>query len=153
MKQYFIGSRGVANVVDTGRKTPMGGIMLKVNFEDGSYEYMPEKRFDIIKTEAASDVNYVKGILCTHVTRDVGSAVYSMMLEFGCKLSEIDSITNQVIVMTNSGAEKASNLLWGIDYADERTLNKINDILLENVSKNPNGGESKGTEPAPADSK
>ncbi len=153
MKQYFIGSRGVANVVDTGKKTPMGGVMLKVNFEDGGYEYMPEKRFDIVKTEQATDATYVRGLLSAHVTRDVGSAVYSMMLEFGCKLSEIDSITQQVIVMTNAGAEKASNLLWGIDYANERTLNKINDILLENGPKAHNGSESKGTESAPLDSK
>ncbi len=145
MKQNFIGKRGVASVVDTGRKTPMKGIMLKVCYEDGTYEYMPEKRFNIIKTEVPTNDSDVRGMLVAHTTKECGSVLYSMLLEYGCKLSEIDAITNQLIVMTNAATDRVSDILWGVDYADARTLNQINDILLENVTKNDNNaGASSG---------
>jgi hypothetical protein len=145
-EQFFIGKKPVAQMVDTGKKTPMGGIILKIVFEDGRYEYMPEKRFNLIKTTTQSDETYVRSMLVTHVSKDIGSVAYSMLLEFGCRLSEIDVITNQVAAMTNAGSERVNNLLWGVDYADERTLNQINDILIEHVAKeqNSNGTASSG---------
>jgi len=141
-QQFFIGSRAVSSVVDTGKKTPMGGIMLQVYFEDGKYEYMPEKRFNIVKTTEPKDASYVKGMIVTHVSKDIGSMAYTMLHEFGCRLSEIDVITSQVAVMVNAGSERVNNILWGVDYADERTLNQINDILLQNGPKNDNNGST-----------
>ncbi len=137
--QYFVGKKPVLQIVDVGR-TPMNLPMLKVCFEDGTYEYMPEKRFNIVKTTEKTDESYVKGMVVAHASKDVGSVIYSMLLEMGCKLSEVESVTNQAIVMTNAASERANNILWGIDYADERTINQINDILVKNVTKTDNNG-------------
>lgn len=141
-QQYFIGRRAVGNVVDTGRKTPMGGIMLKVLFEDGSSEYMPEKRFNITKTTEPVDASHVRGMLVTYASKEIGSAAYSMLLEYGCRLSEVEVVLNQAVALTNAGSAKVDNILWGVDYADEKTLNQINDILIENVTKQANNNGS-----------
>lgn len=148
--QNFIGRKAVDNIVDTGRKTPMGGIMLKVCYEDGSYEYMPEKKFNILKTKEAVDDTYVRGQIVTYVTKEVGSAVYTMLLEFGCKLSETEPIMNQVVALINAGTDKVNNILWAVDYADQRTLNQINDILTQNVTKSNDGAEQKRAELDPS---
>lgn len=142
MTQDYVGDKAVTSVIDTEKKTPLGGKMLKVCYENGTYEYMPEKRFLIIKTDKPSDASTVRGMLLAHSTREIGSVVYGMLHEFGVKLSEVEPILNQAVVLANAASEKATNLLWMVDFADERTLNQINDILLEHVANKHNNAGS-----------
>lgn len=140
MEQYYIGKKKVLSLVDTNRTTPLGKKMLQVCFEDGTYEYMPERRFEIIKTTDPTDASIVRGMLVTYVTKEVGSVVYGMLVEYGARLGEIEPICNQVVAMTNAGTERVSDILWAVDYADQRTLNQVNDILIANVTKTSNDG-------------
>lgn len=140
--QKFIGKKAVHSVVDLDAKTPAGGKMLKVNFDDGSVEIMPEKRFNVITSEEPTDATFVRGLLVTNAAKEIGAVVYGMLHEYGMKLSEVDKVLDSVIVILNGASEKASNVLWGIDYADDRTLNQINDILVENAKKDTNDGSS-----------
>lgn len=145
-QQYFVGSKAVASVVDTGKLTPLGKPMLQVFYEDGSYEYMPERRFNITRTTEKSDATGVRTRLIKVASDEIGAAAYHMLHEFGCKISDVEIVLNQTIVFVNAAAERATNLLWQVDYADERTLNQVNDILLANASKTPdNAGTSSGT--------
>lgn len=150
METNFIGEKKVSVVVDTGRVTPMGAKMLKVCYENDTYEYMPEKRFEITKSAEARDESFVRGALLAYACKEIGSVVYGMLHEYGAKLSEVEPITNQVIALVNNATEKANNFLWAIDYADQRTLNSINDILVENVTKINNAGASNGEGTSPA---
>lgn len=145
-KQFFVGKKAVAQLIDTGKVTPMKGKLLKVVYEDGSVDIMPEKRYVTIRTDAASDSTTVRTNLVLAASKEVSALVYAILLEWGLRLSEVDVVTSHVSAMINANSEKASNLLWGVDYADERTLIMINDILLENVSKQQNndGSPSEG---------
>lgn len=144
MTPEYIGSKTISQVVDTGKKTPLGSPMIKVCFGDGSYEYMPEKRLLIIKTKEPTDDTIVRGLLITEASKQVGQMAYAMLHEFGCKLNEVELVLNQAVVLTNNATEKATNILWMVDYADQRTLNQINDILLENAKTDNNGSSPVG---------
>lgn len=143
-QQYFVGNKAVASIVDTGKKTPMGKPMLQIFYEDGSYEYMPERRFNITRTTEKSDATGVRTRLIQVASVEIGAAAYQLLHEFGCKLSDVEIVLNQAVVFVNAGAERATNLLWQVDYADDRTLNQVNDILTANAPKTPNNA---GTPP------
>lgn len=145
-QQYFVGDKAVATVIDTERKTPLKKPMLKICYEDGSYDYMPENRFNVVKTTEKSNASAARAALIVKACADIGPIIYSLLHEYGLRLSEVEPILNEAVALTNAASEKASNLLWQVDYADERTLNQIQDILLENASKNSdNAGPSDGT--------
>lgn len=140
-EKVYIAEKKVKSVEETDRRTPLGATVVKVTYADGGVEFMPHKRFDIIRTFRESDASAVY----EKVASEVGSIIFGLLHEYGAKLSEIDRILQSTIQLVNSGTEKANNILWNIDFADQRNLLMVNDVLLRNAPKSTTTG---GDEPA-----
>lgn len=125
----FIGAREIVGVSEIDKKTPGGLKMVKVVFADGLIQDMPEKRLEMVKSEHESDATKVGEI----IRKSVGSMVYGLFHEYGISLSESNAILDEVAQLINAGSSKATNILFNVEYPEDRTLNQINDILLEHA--------------------
>ena len=142
MDKFIAEKKVLGTVVLEGVKSPAGNEMVEVNFEDGSKEIMPKLRYEMITTNEISDASTVQKTIHSRVSE----TLYATMHEYGILLGEVEEILNYVSNLTNSGYEKAHDVIWGFPHY-KLPLNKINAVLLENHAKENNSGVvSKGGE-------
>lgn len=135
--EQFIADKKVLGVTESELKTPGGINMIKVLFEDNTFEIMPKMRFEIVVSDKISDATTVQN----SIKDAVGKSLFLVMHEYGIKTGEIDGVLDQCTEFVNNGLKKASDILFGFERADI-TLNTINHILLEQHAKENNDGVS-----------
>jgi hypothetical protein len=57
--------------------------------------------------------------------------MYALLMEFGPYLYEVDHILNETVRLANDATEKANNILWGKEFAEQRSLLDVNNVLLK----------------------
>lgn len=129
MENQYIGARKIVGISDSDKKTPSGSKMIHVIFEDGSVKDMPQNRFDLVVTSEESDASAVGA----KVRKQVGSMLYGLLHEYGVSLVEANTSLDEAATLINSAMDKATNILYGVEYPDDRTVLQINDILLEHA--------------------
>ena len=134
MEQY-IEDKKVLGVTILEEKTPGGNSMVSVAFEDGTFEVMPEARFNIIKTSEISNASQVQ----EKILSQVGAVLYGMLHEYGIKMGEAEEVLNSTSTYINSGYEKARDIIWGISHR-KLPLIQINKILIKEHAKENNNG-------------
>lgn len=149
MIKQFIGDNEVIGIVEIDRKTPSGAAMISVMYEGGIAEEMPQRRFDLLKTEKKTDASAVIKIIRKHLA----SLFYGTMMEFGTKHGEINGIMEDFASLVDCATEKATNILYGVEYPDQRNMLDINDIILKFNENNTNGAASAGSGADTADTK
>lgn len=128
-EQSYVGARKVVGVSELESKTPAGSSMVHIIFEDGSTQDTTLVRFNLIKSTEPSDATAVGQI----VRKIVGSMIYSILHEYDISMAETTPVMDETVALINAGSAKATNILFGVDYPDDRTLLQINDILLKYV--------------------
>lgn len=127
--------------IDT--KTPAGGEMVKVIFEDGSDETMPKVRFELLVTSEVSDASTCQ----KKIRARLGAMLYSTLHEYGIKVGEVNGISDAMVDLVNAGYKKAEEVLFGYETSEVPLL-EINSILLKyNAEKATDGATSPGGEP------
>jgi len=135
MEQY-IGNKQIMGVtIVEGKLTPGKNEIVKVMFTDGSFEIMPKSRLEMISTEELSDASGVQA----KVKDYIGKIIYSVVLEHGLDVGEIDGVLDACAQFANDGLHKAQDILFKYP-ANKIPLLVINDILLENHAKQNNDG-------------
>lgn len=137
MQEQYIADKKILGVTESEIKTPGGVNMIKVLFEDNTFEVMPRMRFEIVVSDKMSDATTVQN----SIKDAVGKSLFLVMHEYGVKTGEIDGVLDQCTEFVNNGLKKASDILFGFERADI-TLNTINHILLEQHAKENNDGVS-----------
>ena len=140
--KLYIADREIVGYRTIEKSTPLGSEMVELQYKNipgvttNDLEIMPKKRYDTIVTNEISDASTVYN----KIVKEVGDTVYGLLHEYGVKLIEIDGILNDGVAnQVNAAQIKASNILFGVDYEDQRTVNIINDVLIENYKRqNPN---------------
>lgn len=135
MQEQYIADKKILGVTESEIKTPGGVNMIKVLFEDNTFEVMPRMRFEIVVSDKMSDATTVQN----SIKDAVGKSLFLVMHEYGIKTGEIDGVLDQCTEFVNNGLKKASDILFGFERADI-TLNTINHILLEQHAKENNDG-------------
>ena len=131
----FIGKDKIVLVVDVeGKKTPAGEVIVSVTFESGKVEIMPKKRLELLSSETEMES------IQTIIKEKVGATIFAVMNEYGIKMGEINLCLDGVVELSNNGFKKCGDILFGCEYND-LTLNKVNDILLDNF-KQVNGNKT-----------
>ena len=128
--EKFIGREKVLTVADNEQVTPAGSEMVTVTFESGVVEVMPKKRFELIVSDESVDETAKHEIL----KKKVSEILYSVMIEYGLKMGEINSVTDGMTDLVNNGLRKASNILFGSEYLN-LSLIRVNKVLLEDATK------------------
>lgn len=129
MNNQYIGARKIVGISDLEKKSPAGAGMVHVIFEVGSAKDMPKILFDLTVTDIESDASAVG----QKIRKQVGSMIFSLMNEYGVSLSQANVALDEAATLVNSAMDKATNILYGVEYPDDRTLLQINEILLENA--------------------
>jgi len=143
-EKMFIGEKCVKEVTDLPERTPAGSPIHEIFFEDGTKTTMPHERFVTVKTDYVSSSSAV----LREISKKLSTQIYSCMHEFDLTMEEIDPVLNEVVRLVNSGATKASNLLWGVEDAPLRSLLMINKVLVKNLDHEPKTDGADGATPA-----
>jgi hypothetical protein len=147
IKKRFIGSKEIFTAQVTNKKTPQEKPILRIEYSDGTYEYLPEKRFLATITDEPIDASALRRKLLEEMGAEVGPKLYGMLHEYGMRLNEIEPAWSYMVGLANNAVDRANNIMWGVDYADQRTLNQINDILLEHA-RGAKNTQNDGTSPS-----
>lgn len=126
----FIGEKQVLGVEESIGVTPGKNPMVKVLFQDGTSEFMPKLRFEMIVTNNKSNASEVQNTLNTKV----GGVLYGVLHEYGILMGEADQLINECANLVNSGYEKARDIKWGFQHRF-LPLNEINKVLVESLKK------------------
>jgi len=136
----YIGEKEVKGFSETGDRTPGGSTMVKVEYVDGSSDVMSHTRYLTVVGEEKLDATQLRDKLA----KRVASMIYGVLHEYDVKLGEVDFVLDNVATLVNGAIERATNHKFGVEYADQRTLIMINNILLEanNDGASPTGSGS-----------
>ena len=130
--ERYLGEKKVLTVAEIpDKKTPLDNDYVKITFEDGSSVEMTKKRYEYSETPKQINDLEMKSIFI----RKASSQIYSLLHEYDLNLSEIDEVLDAAGELANSGLSQATKILWGIDDLGDRSLNKINNILLDDARK------------------
>lgn len=105
--------------------TPLGDPIFLIKFDDDTQTKMTMAKFILMQTDHKSDATAMRAVL----TKEIGSKIYGMLMEYGVKFSEIDPCLNETIRLINDGQNVALNILWGNEIYD-RSLLDVNKVLL-----------------------
>lgn len=123
--EIYIEDKKIANVDTIDEKTPLGEPIYLIKFEDGTESKMTLRKFTAMQTDHKSDATAARAVL----TKEVGSRIYGMMMEYGLKFAEIDPCLNETVRLINDGQNAALDILWG-NEAYDRSLLDVNRVLL-----------------------
>jgi hypothetical protein len=135
-EKMFIADKKVADyIVDQTTKTPMGGEMISVLYDDGTDELMPKKRFDLVVTKEISDESKMRET----IRQSVGTTMFGVLHEYGILFNEVNSCLDTIAELVNNSSARSYEILLG--YKKEKVpLNVINDILVDDFKKKKEDG-------------
>lgn len=138
MSKQYLGDKEIMTVSVSEKKTPGGHEVVEVRYENGSKQTMPRARFDLLNSDEINDASGVQ----LKVRRHVGALMYSVMHEYGLTFAETNDVLDEAAQLVQNAADKATNILFGVEFPSDRTVNQINDILIEHASKTSNNEDS-----------
>lgn len=111
--------------------TPSGSRILKIELAGGKVVQLTEPNFNAVTGYAKSDASAVQEKL----VKAAGQKIYALIMEYGPRLIEVNKILDEAVGLANRAMDAANNELWGVDFADERTILQVNDILAKKYGK------------------
>lgn len=141
MEQYY-GLNKIIAVVAIDEKTPTGGEMVEMAFENNTKEKTTKLRFEFLVSNEPCDPSTIQ----QKINARLGALLFSTLHEYGIKVGEVNGISDAVVQLVNAGQSKAEQLMWGFDY-DNIPLLEINSVLLKHAksTENTDGGTSTGS--------
>lgn len=134
----YIGEKEVTGFTELeGQRTPAGATIVRVDYKDSTSETMPYPRYEALIHTEKLDASKTRD----RVVARVAGTIYGVLHEYGMYLNEIDPVINQLVTLVNGAVEKANNYKWGVEFADQRSLLMVNDVLIK---ANTNGTSSTG---------
>jgi hypothetical protein len=130
--KLFIGEEKIKSYeVVEGETTPSGSRIIKIEFTGGKSIKLTEPNFDAVKSYAKGDPSSAQ----ERLVKAAGQKMYALIMEYGPRLIEVNKILDEAVGLANRAMEAANNELWGVNYADERTVLQVNDILAKKYGK------------------
>lgn len=114
-----------------GATTPSGSRIIEITLAGGKVIRLTEPNFDAVKSYQKSDATEARNKLI----RVAGQKLYALIMEYGPKLPEVNLILDEAVRLTNDATEAATNSLWGVQYATDRTILQVNEILMKEYGK------------------
>lgn len=135
MDTQYLADKKIKSIKETGRATPLSCPILEVSFTDGSTREISDKRYKLVMTHRPSDATSERNELI----KQLGSMIYSFLMEYSVKLSEVDPILNEVVRLTDAASSRATELLFKTAYLPDRTLDLINAVIIKNQNGEQDG--------------
>lgn len=108
----YVGSNKVSSVaVVDNYKTPMGSNLVDVTYESGAIERFTKKTYELVVTDVASDASIVRR---TKFNAMVPSII-TVICEFDLKVSEMQSLLQEVANSLDNSFGRATNYVWTND--------------------------------------
>jgi len=141
MEGKYFEDKKIVSSVDSEEKTPLGGSIMSVIFDDETNSMITEAKLNAVTTDEKSTATDARNAL----TKEMGQKIYAILCEYGIKFSEVDPVLNEVIRLTNDNQNHALDILWG-NEAYDRGLLDVNKVLLSKYDPS----TSQEIDPAPA---
>jgi hypothetical protein len=143
---YYLEDKKIVGIVESEKKTPLGGTICEVTYEDGTTGVITEAKLKAVQTTEKSTATDARNAL----VKELGQKIYAVMCEYGLKFSEIDPVLNEVVRLSNDNQNHALDILWG-NEAYDRGLLDVNEVLLSKYD--PTKQQEVGSEPSADESK
>lgn len=104
----YIGSDKISVVAEIDEKTPMGSPMVEVTFENGSKVTMPQKTYEIVVTDVASDLAIVRRLKFNQLV----PALKAVLCEYDLEVSEIQALLQELGASIDNNFARATNIAW-----------------------------------------
>lgn len=113
-------------------KTPGGGDMVEVSFENGTKEIMPKRRLETI---AISSETQGKPLEDKRLLQDaLANTFFGVMMEFGVKAGEVDQILDMVTARVQKAFDNSCKIKFGFEKS-LTPLSVFNEIEMDNLKK------------------
>lgn len=110
-KSQYIGSKKIFALTPEEITTPSGDKVLRVQFEDGSYELMPEKAIKVFATTKPIDPTSLREIRGNVIT----TALLEALLEYNVSVGDMDYYLTRLSKRFSDAMDRAINYLWRED--------------------------------------
>lgn len=134
MKNYYIGLKKIKGTIDSGKRTPLGDMIYEITYDGGTKELVSAKRLELCRSDKPLDPTSSQA----KFINPVASMVFGVLHEYDLKLGEVNAFATALVTLVNHGIDKAEKIVWGTEEFD-RTLNQVNEILLNNAKENKDG--------------
>lgn len=132
--KFYIGAKEIMTVTMVEKKDTNAVEMVKVMFTDSSSVTIPKLKLELVQTEEPSDASSIQRI----VRKQMGGLIYGLMHQYGLSVLETNDALDEAAQLVQNAMDKATNILFNVEYPADRTVNQINDILIEHANKNDN---------------
>lgn len=149
IKDQYLGPFKVMGIVKQKVKTPLGGEVVEVLYENRPSEIMPTKAVDMFSTSEPTDFTSLQKKRFDYLI----PKLIEQMSEVDVRMFELSSLVAKVHETVTDHFERASNYLWtgddrnwvvGINYMNNRTIMETHKVLLE-MDSDENAGVTKKT--------
>jgi len=147
MQDRFIGPYKVLSITPVEMKTALGSEIVEVLFEDGHKKLMPTKAFDLLVSEAASDLTSISDKKIGEIMKKC----LEVIEEYDVDFFQWEKVGQKIITALNENMNRARNYLWfkddarfvaGIDSENDVSLLMVKQIVSQIPKVN---GEEKNT--------
>ena len=137
MSRIYVEALEVVKYEPTGKLSPLGEPILKVEYKGGTSEEMTRMRFKTVQSSKPSDATIAR----EQLLKAVSEKYYAIAIEYGVRFSEMDALINSFVKLANDSQSKANCILWGIEFEKDRNLLMVNNVLMDKYG--PKSGEKK----------
>lgn len=127
----YIGIKQVKEAIETGEKTPSGVPLLKVLYEDGSFEVLSKIMYD----EIAADESYDLTELRDRRVRPIVATTLVVFREWGIKVSELAYFSALLNQSLDANKDEAFKELWLKLIPNLQSIDDIDLIAIDRVLK------------------
>lgn len=129
----YIGTKPIMMVEELSEiKTYLGNKMVKIHFEDGTNNILPEKVFATAVTTAPIDATALQDKICMPVAQEILAILTEASLTITNAGHTIDLVVNSLQHNTTEAAKR----LFNVDHLENRTLMSFENILKGNAPTN-----------------
>ena len=134
MATYIAKNKVVTKEIDKDIKTPNGGEIYLITYENGVKELMPKKTFDLFSTPGPVDFTSYRNL--KHA--QVASEILAIIADYDVTFSDLKNLLQIVVDSTNDNFDRVSNFLWtgddnqfipGTDSLERRTFSEVQKFL------------------------
>ena len=125
----FIGEKEIKNTETSEQKTEGGGEIIKVEYVDGTVEFLPKLMYDKVVTEQSIDLSQLR----EKRVQPIVQSILFILREWGIKTGETSYFSALLNQSLNNNIEQATIMLWGQFMPKPKSLDDVDLLTVDRV--------------------
>jgi len=128
----YIGEKKIKGVIETGEKTHGGEPLVRVEFKDGTAEFLAKKMCDATQTEKAVDLT----VLRDRRMEPVLTETLALLRDWGVKIGELQYFSARLNQSLDENSTEAMRVLWSQHMPKPKELDDVDFVTIDRVLRN-----------------